>query len=68
MHANVYIRSPKRHVHWHVRNKPEQRNTHCYNNISTVTSVTYIIVIDLLFCLVRIIINNDALIHVWIQY
>lgn len=64
---HMYTYTVRKDIHWHVRNKPEQKNTHCYNNISTVISVTYIIVIDLFICLVRIITDNDVLIHVWIQ-
>jgi hypothetical protein len=54
MHAYIHIRSPKRSpTHPLARQKQARtESTHCYNNISTVNSVTYTTVIDLILCLV----------------
>jgi uncharacterized membrane protein YbaN (DUF454 family) len=51
MDAYEYIRSLKRYIRWYIRDKPEHKYSRCYNNINTGTSVTHIIVIDLLLCL-----------------
>jgi len=64
---HMYTYAVRKYTSIGTSKQARTESTHCYHNIITVTSVTYITPIDLLLCLVRIIIDNDVLIHVWIE-